>query len=196
MASITDILTVAEDPSHRRTATVRILLNQDLEARHRELELRLVEELTGDDRFNREPVAPDVAAEIVALEAEIEAAKVTFVVRAIGRKDWSDLVAKHPPTEAQRRTGARLDFNPESFPVAALAACAVDPEMTPAQAQRLEAAVNSSQFDTLWAAVLDVNVGGLSSPKSLIAGRIHRPSGASVTTAAAEESPEASSLAE
>lgn len=192
MASIEDILTVAEDPTHRRTATVRILLHQDLEARHRELERRLDFEMTEDARLNRDPVAPDVADEIRALEAEIDDAKVPFTFRSVGKRAWADLLAKHPPTPEQRQTG-RAEFNPDTFPAAAVAASSLEPSISPDAAARLEAALNSSQFDVLWGAVLDVNIGGLQSPKSAFAGRIRRPNGASVTTAAPEESLEASS---
>lgn len=192
MASIEDILTVAEDPTHRRTATVRILLHQDLEARHRELERRLDVEMAEDARLNRDPVAPDVADEIRALEAKIDAAKVPFTFRAVGKRAWSDLLAKHPPTVEQRQTG-RAEFNPDTFPAAAVAASSLEPQITPDAASRLEAALNSSQFDVLWGAVLDVNIGGLQSPKSAFAGRIRRPNGGSVTTPAPEESLEASS---
>jgi hypothetical protein len=195
MASIEDILTVAEDPSHRRTATVRILLHQNLEARHRDLERRLAEEIELDNRLNREPVAPDIADEIRSLEAEIEAAKVPFTFAAIGKRAWSDLLAQHPPTAEQRQHG-RADFNADTFPAAAVAACALEPTISWTAAVRLEAALNSSQFDLLWGAVIDVNVGGVTSPKSFIAGRTRRPNGGSATTAAPEESLAASSLDE
>lgn len=195
MASIDDILTVAEDPTHRRTATVRVLLHQELEARHRALELELVAAIDEDARLNRDPVAPDVAQKIRDLEVELDAAKVPFTFRAIGKRAWADLLAAHAPTPEQRQTG-RAEFNPETFPAAAIAASAIDPEISPPAAARLEAALNSSQFDLLWGAVLDVNIGGLQSPKSVVAGRIRRPNGASVTTAAHEGSLAASSLDE
>lgn len=192
MPSIEDILAVAEDPAHRRTATVRILLHQDLELRHRELERLLSDELDADARLNRDPVAPDVAAQIRDLEAEIERSKASFTFRALGKRAWADLLAKHPPTAEQKQHG-RAEFNADTFPAAAVAACAVDPVITPEAATRLEAALNSSQFDVLWGAVLDVNVGGLSSPKSRVAGLTLRQNGASATTHAPEGSLAASS---
>lgn len=188
MASIDEILTVAENPEHRRTATVRILLRQDLLARHAELERRLGEAISSDDRLNRDPVAPDIAREIAELEAELDEARVPFTVRAVSRKQWADLMAAHPPTQQQRQVSPGLDHNPETFPLAALAASAVEPAMTLDAVHRLEAALNHSQFQLLWQATLDVNVGGTGLPKSRTAGLILHRSGGSAGTAAREES--------
>jgi hypothetical protein len=188
MASIDEILTVAENPEHRRTATVKILLRQDLLARHADLERRLGEALVADDRLNRDPIAPDVAREIADLEAELDEERVPFTLRAVSRKQWADLMAAHPPTQQQRQVSPGLDHNPETFPIAAIAASSVEPEMTLDAARRLEGALNHSQFQLLWQATLDVNVGGTGLPKSRTAGLILQRSGGSGSTAAREES--------
>lgn len=193
MASIDEILAVAEDPDHRRTATVRILLRQDLTARHTELDQQLAAAIVDDGRLNRDPVAPELAQQLADLETELDDARVAFTVRAVGRRAWADLLAQHPPTQQQRNHNPHLDHNPETFPIAALAASAIDPVITVDAARRLEAALNTAQFQLLWQAVLDVNVGGGGLPKSRTAGLILRASGGSVTTAAPEESLDPSS---
>lgn len=193
MASIDEILTVAENPEHRRTATVRILLQQSLVARHAELEARLIDALNGDERELRDPVAPDIAREIADLEAELDAARVPFTVRAVSRKQWADLMAANPPTQQQREKSPGIDHNPETFPIAAIAASSVEPVMSVADVRRLEDALNHTQFQLLWQATLDVNVGGVGLPKSRTAGLILHRSGGSVATAAHEGSLAASS---
>lgn len=196
MTSLEEILAQAENPAYVRVATARILLRQDLVARHAELEEQLTAAANADRATNREPVAPALAAQILELEQEMEAAKVEFRFRAIGKRAWADLIARHPPTKDQLKADPRLDHNPVTFPVAAIAASCIDPELTLEDAQRLERALNHSQFDLLWAKVVDANIGGLNAPKSRAAGMILRPSVPSATTAASEEFPEASSLDE
>ena len=61
-----------------REITVRILLRQELQNRHNELDTRLTRETELDTIENRDPVAPRLAAEIKALEAEMEDALVPF----------------------------------------------------------------------------------------------------------------------
>ncbi len=195
MSSIDEILAVVENPDHRRSTTVRILLRQDLVERHARLDQELADAMAADARLNRDPVAPTVADEILALEAELEAAKVPFMFRSIGRKAWADLIAAHPPTQAQRLAYRGVGYNPETFPIAALAASAVEPAIDLPAAHRLEAALNDSQFELLWTAALEVNR-GVDAPKSGVAGRIRRTSDAFGSTAAIEESLDPSSSGE
>lgn len=54
-----------------------------------------------------------------------EAGVIRFRVRSLGRKAWEELIEAHPPTPEQAAEAAPdlLGWNPETFPVAALAAC-------------------------------------------------------------------------
>lgn len=124
--------------------------------------------------------APRIAAEVAALEDELKQYAVTFKVKALPRKQWSDLLAAHPPTAAQRKAEARLDFNPETFPGAAIAACLVSPAMTAEQVAVLEngddegnGGLTDAQFNVLFNAVVTVNQSGLTAPKS-VAAAAHR----------------------
>jgi hypothetical protein len=159
-----------------REKTVKVLLRQDLLAEHARLDAELVETLNVDAQENRDPLGPALAERLVELEAEIEAAKRPFRFKAVGKRAWADLLAQHPPTKDQARDHPRLDHNPETLPAAAIAATCVDPVITPEQAAQLEQALNLTQFEVLWAACLEVNVGGGDSPKSLAAGSIARAS--------------------
>jgi hypothetical protein len=137
--------------------------------------------------------APDLARQVQELEAEIDAAKVEFRFVSVGHRQWADLMAAHPPTREQKKLNPRSDHNPETFPVAAIAASCQRPELSVEEVQRLERALNDAQFNALWAKCLEANLGGLESPKSAAAGLIARLNVGSGTIAASGESLEASS---
>lgn len=166
-----------------REKTVRILLRQDLIAEHARLDDELVAAAKVDATENRDPVGPALAERILELEAEIEAAKRLFRFRAVGKKAWADLIAQHPPTPEQLKGHGRLDHNPETFPVAAIAASCIGPKMTVEQVAKLELELNLAQFEILWSGCLDANVGGSDSPKSLVAPLIVRMNDVFETTA-------------
>ncbi len=193
MASLDDILAQAENPSFVRVSTARILLRQDMLARHAELDAALNKALEDDGRHNRPAESPRLKDEIQALEVGIEAAKVEFRFRSIGKRAWADLLAAHPPTKPQRTADPRIDHNPRTFPVAAIAASCVDPAMTVDDVKRLDVALPPTLFDVLWARCIDANVGGAESPKSMAAGVIARLSERSASTPAPAASPVPSS---
>jgi hypothetical protein len=188
-ASIADILADAENPAYVRVTTARLLLRHDLVVRHEELEAELNAAILDDSAMNRLPEAPRIVADIEALETEIEASKVSFKFRAIGKRAWADLIAKHPPTKDQRVAHPGVDHNPETFPITAIAASCIEPVLTVDDVGRLERALASTQFDLLWAKCVEANV-GMSDPKSSAAGLIRRARllSANSVTAAAEPS--------
>ena len=173
--TIGDILATAENPAYVRVSTARILLRQDLHDRHRKLEAELAAAMerdrqhSGDRPISDIAEAPPLAEKLVAFQDETADQWVEFRFRSIGHRAWADLLAAHPPTRDQSRAAPLVDFNPDTFPVAAIAASCVEPEMTVDEAQRLDRALNQTQFDTLWTAVLDANMGGGSDPKSVLA---------------------------
>lgn len=192
--TLEEILAEAENPAYVRVTSARILLRQDLLALHEELDAELNAAVKLDASMNREPLAPILAKRVEELEAEMEEARVTFKFRALGRRKWADLLRKHPPTKDQLRQNDQVDHNPETFPIAALAASSHGPVMDEDAVRRLEARITDSQFTLLWVKCVEANVGGMESPKSLAAGVILRVSGASATTHVSEGFPEASSL--
>jgi hypothetical protein len=192
---LADILAEAENPDYVRVATAKVLLRQDLVARHTELEVELAEAIARDSQSNDPDEAPPIAHQLAALEDEMEAARVEFRFRNIGKKAWADLLKDHPPTKEQLAADKRVDHNPAEFPIAAMAASCQSPKMDDAAVRRLEAALTDSQFTALWRACLEANLGGADVPKSLAAGRILQVNGryASSVSAAAVLSAAASS---
>lgn len=185
--SVDDFLGEFEAP----TVEVRICPRADLLEQHRQLDRRLVEESTKGAGTLASGPPKDLADQLLALERDIDAATRTFRFRALSRRRWRSLLGAHPPLKQHKADG--LDFNPETFPVAAVAACAVEPEMTQEQAEKVADAIPLGEFEKMWAAVLQVNLGASDGPKSVLATTIHRMNGAYSTTAPPAGSPGASS---
>lgn len=173
-----------------RTVTVRVCLRGDLLGRHQQLEVQLLEAARLDGTEIRHAEAPAVARHIQELEAEIEASKVEFTFQSLGRKGWTDLLAKHLPGEQDRADGC--NFNRETFPIAALAASCITPVMTVPQTERLAEAVNDGQWQLLWDACLAANMEG-SDPFSLAASVVLHGSETKSEEPGTTESPAASS---
>ncbi len=195
MASIDDILAAAADPSHGREAVARILLRQDLRARHAELDAELSKEMAEYDADITKPEhVHDLAARVAAVEDEMAAAEIVFRFRAMRYVDWMQLIAAHPPTKQQRTENQYLDHNPDTFQPEALAASCVDPVMSVEQAVAMRDALPFDLYTVLWGTCASVSRGGDALPKSRVAGLILRRNGTSGTIAAPEESLAASSL--
>lgn len=160
-----------------REKTVHVLLQQDLIDEHAELEAALQRAME-DAGESMVTDAPRIADLIKAKEAEMEAAKRPFTFRTIGRKRWRDLLAEHPPTRAQlaraQEQRIQLDHDPDKFQPAAVQASCISPKMTLLQAHQFNEGMDLAQWNVLWGACLDVNVGGGALPKSMAAGRIAR----------------------
>lgn len=98
------------------------------------------------------------------LEAAVAAASVTLKFRSIGRVRYEALVREHPPIEAEqadyaeRFEGRKLIYSLETFPPALVAASSFDPEIPLADAVAWYAAWNDNEFNTLFAAAIDVNL--------------------------------------
>lgn len=101
-----------------------------------------------------------VEAELAEVQALMRDNLTTFRFRALGRKAWSDLKAKHPP-----RNDSEL-WNPDTFAPALIAACAIEPEMTLEDAEALFEVINTSQVADLWAAAYGANTGETKIPFS------------------------------
>jgi hypothetical protein len=186
--TVEQILSQAEDPAYVRTTTARILLRQDLLAKHDQLEADLTAAVQNDAVVNELPQAPIISQQLLDLEAEIEAVKVEFKFRSIGHRAWADLMAAHPPTKEQLKALGRIDHNPETFPLAAISASCADPVMSVEDVGRLERVLNDTQFNLLLVRCVEANTGGLDTPKSAAASMIHRVNGRSATTAVPAES--------
>lgn len=102
-----------------------------------------------------------LAKKVSALRTKIRTAEVEFKFRALGDREWSDLIAAHPSPDADKM------WDPETFGPALIAACAVDPVMTPDQVRELFEVCNGAQRDELWRGAYEVNTEATSIPFSL-----------------------------
>lgn len=64
-----------------------------------------------------------------------ESVELVIRYRAIGSKEYDDLVAAHPPTSRQAKDGAV--YNPDTFAAALVSAVSDEPKMSVEQAQSL-----------------------------------------------------------
>ena len=118
---------------------------------------------------------------VAALEAQIEASVQVFRLRGLPYGEWADLRTQHPELA--------------EFETAALAACAVEPPVTVAQAQRMRDTLGP-EFGRLMAAVARLNQESAAAPKSLLLSALRAQSDGSSDTPPSTESPEAGSLAD
>lgn len=155
-----------------KRTTVRVCLRGDLLAQHEQLERELAEARRVDLTENSHDTAPAVARKVADLEQQITDAEIAFTFSAIGQKNWTDLLVRHRPTEEDRAD--RYEFNPRTFPQAAIAASATEPKMTVEQANQLFEVLNFGQWQSLWSACLAVNVEGTDVPFSAAASAVLR----------------------
>lgn len=90
--------------------------------------------------------------------------EVTLKFRAIGAREYDKLVSKHPPKPAQRAEGNAFDL--DSFAPALIAACAVEPEMTPEDATEIWNSEDWSRGDlmVLFRHAVELNNRGIDIP--------------------------------
>lgn len=114
----------------------------------------------GDNRLQK------LQERLSEIEQEMRGYTYEFRFRALSAKGWSDLMAAHPDPEGQRV------FNVETFPKAAISACAVEPEGMddPEKVQQLLDILSPAQqgelFDGAWEANTDSPKGLTSSIES------------------------------
>lgn len=151
--------------------SVELCLRGDLvaqfEALQRELE-RLGERpkqpmLTGDVE------AREVAKRIEAVREQMRAHTVTFTMRAMSRRRWTEFVAGHEP-----RKGVESDqtagFNTKTLYEALVRESTVDPQLTDEEwAHLLDEVLSDAQFETLAGAAWELNRKDVSVPFSFAA---------------------------
>ncbi len=93
--------------------------------------------------------------------------EVTLKYQAIGMRAYDRLVAKHPPKPEQRAEGSSFDI--DSFAPALIAACSVEPEITPTEAKQIWESEDWSRGDVmvLFRNAVELNNRGLDVPFSV-----------------------------
>lgn len=172
---------------------VSITIRGDLLGRLLLLEEQLREARSGDDNDslgteNSGRSAFEIADEIEKTREEVRKSMREFRFASVGDVKWSDLTVKFPP-----KPDSQLPFDPDKFWPAAIAASAVEPPMTVAQAEKLMEKLSSGQTRKMIDAVMTVNGGDDDLPKSASASVLRRHSKQKPTTAVPGESPVPSS---
>lgn len=101
--------------------------------------------------------------ELAAIEQRMRDAQVTFVFTAIGDRASSDLLAAHPSPKDDKGAD-KYAWNPQTYPVALVAAACVDPKMTVADVEALFDRCNLDQRNTLFGAAFAANNRSLDVP--------------------------------
>lgn len=169
-AAIADIIGQVRRPEK----TVPICLAGDLQAEFEDLERDLAvardQPAEGTLAGGANPMATQIAQQIMELRERMREHTTVFRFRGLPRKEYSDLVAKCPPTEEQKRQGSDVDW--DVFPVRLVAACCVSHEMDEEAAGQLADALTQAQWDSLYAASFSVNKRDVDVPFSYAASAI------------------------
>ncbi|MEV4020165.1 hypothetical protein AB0J35_57785 [Nonomuraea angiospora] len=159
------------DGYHLPEDEVPICMRTDLQRRFEQLQraLEAARHAPGSDTLaGSGSEARRIAEEIQALREEMQSHVRVFVLKAIPRKSWRDLLRDHPP----RPQDLPADHNVETFPVAALVACSVKPKLTEEKAGRLVDMITQGQWGALWGTILELNGDDGSVPFSDLASAI------------------------
>lgn len=154
--------TIAEIMSSKKPVTKVVYIQLDGEVSTRLAELS--DELEEAKRFDVLSNSPDTAPAIKAKMDEVrEVSKDTlasFTFRSIGRYRYDELVGlpKHQPSKEQK-TKDGLNFNPDTFPPALVAASCIEPEMSLEEAEAIFADPdwNGAELQRLFFGALEVN---------------------------------------
>jgi hypothetical protein len=176
MANVRDIIPKVRRPE----TTARICLRGDLNAEHEALERRLAELDAGGGQWVPDSLSAtrpdesdrlDLAEKVTAVEREMAEAEVEFRFRASRQSDWRALRDAHPgrPDRSERL------FNTDTFPVALVAAAAVEPVIDSlADAESLFEVLSEGQRDRLFTAAWKANNAESDVPKSTLASAVIR----------------------
>lgn len=156
----------------RPKMSVKICLRGDLNAEIYRLDDQLVQirKKDVDLRLTGNPEAKAIAERIQVLQEEAEGSTIEVVLEALERKQWRDLVAKHPAKDKGQ------DFDPSIFNDA-VPACIVEPEMDEETRDKLLEGLTQGQWEELAGAVHALNIGDGSVPFSRLASRALQGSG-------------------
>lgn len=161
MSDIESIIDGASPP----TTSVRICVAGDLSAQFEELEAQLAEAKNWKpDSLGDASPTRDLAQRMETLREQMREHEHTFTFRGLSTRAWSDLVAHHPPRDDKDEA-----WNLETLPVALIAACAVDPEMSVEQAERLCDRLSQGQWDELFSTAYRITVRKTDIPFSSLA---------------------------
>lgn len=161
--------------------SVPICLRGDLVAEHELLDSQLVAALRQKvTSLAGNPEAEELASRVRALEARMADETVTFTVRALPRREWAAMVAKHPP---RKDDGGRvvdsdaMGVNVDDFVSAVLRKCVAEPVLGDDDWGHLvDECLSDAQYNRLADAMWQVNRREIDVPFSRAASTILRAS--------------------
>lgn len=177
MADAVDLILAAKLPER----TVPLCLRGDLVAEHEELCARLAAaERQPANSLAGNPEVQPLAAAIRTLEEQMAGHVVQFRLRALPRRQWAGLVAKHPP---RTDDGGRIldsdaaGVNVDEFMAEVLHQCMVEPVLSDEVfAHLVDESLSDAQYEELTDAVWSLNRRKVDIPFSHAASRILRAS--------------------
>lgn len=170
--SIEDILTQAKPPE----SVVTLCLRGDLVAEYEDLERRLDSASETVESLGDVSPAAEIRARMVDLARDMVSGSVTFRLRAMTAKAWSDLFARQPDMPKPDDEGKVADADADVYRAGmfdwfrlVVAATCCEPEMTPEQAGELADVLSHVQWDELATAAWNLNTGKQTIPFSVAA---------------------------
>ena len=153
--------------------SVELCLRGDLVAQLQDLQRDLIEAERQPSNASLDDLGTPhrIAEQIQALQHEMAEHSITVLVRALPRRQWSKLVAAHPP-RPDEKADAPLGVNVETYFDALIRACMVDPVFDDDDWAALDEALSDAQWQALTAAAWAVNARDVEVPFSQRASRI------------------------
>jgi hypothetical protein len=170
VTDIDDILEAVELPED----AVGLCLKASLVAKFHDLEgqLEMAREKSKSGSLVGNPEVMALAEQVEAVREEMRQQTTLIKLRALPKRAWQTLVEKHPARDGVDPA----DYNTDTFPLAALSACAIEPKISIEKAGMLIDRLSAGQWSKLWTAVMSLNVYEVDIPFSATASAVLRAS--------------------
>lgn len=103
---------------------------------------------------------PEIPAELVD---RVESSTIRFTLRALPRREWTDLVKSHPPRK-DHREDRQVGFNEETLYEALVRACIVDPVPSDEEWKQIDEVLTEGEWIRLVSAAQTLNLVGSKLP--------------------------------
>lgn len=97
------------------------------------------------------------------LAARVEESTIRFTLRALPRREWTDLVKNHPPRKDDRED-RQVGFNSDTLYEALVRACIVDPVPTDEEWAQIDAVLTEGEWLRLVTTAQALNLKGTALP--------------------------------
>lgn len=139
-------------------AVVPVCLDASAIEAYREAELEA--RRAAADSLSGKPEAPTVSEDLVS---RVEASTIRFTLRALPRRQWTDLVKSHPPRKDSRED-RQVGFNEETLYEALVRACIVDPVPSDEEWAQIDEVLTEGEWIRLVQTAQGLNLKGTSLP--------------------------------